>query len=80
MEDRLCVWHVLYMSVCVCAPMWRNVTALHICVFARLVVCHSALEQPLFTYTELSRGGTMCVSVLVWQQRQSSLWVSVVNP
>lgn len=32
-------------------------------VFVRLVVCQSALERPLFTYTDLSRGGTVCVGV-----------------
>lgn len=32
-------------------------------VFVRLVVCQSALERPLFTYTDLSRGGAVCVGV-----------------
>lgn len=38
-------------------------------VFVRLVVCQSALERPLFTYTDLSRGGTVCVGVEAGAQR-----------
>lgn len=64
----ICVYMLLF--VCVSASVWVNVTILYICDFARLVVCHSAREQPQFRYTKLSRGGTVsvCVFVLVGKQ------------
>lgn len=71
-----CIYRSVYVyiccSLCVCvsASVWVNVTILYICDFARLVVCHSAREQPQFRYTKLSRGGTVsvCVFVLVGKQ------------
>ena len=85
----------MYMSVyvCVCINVGERDCTAYMCVSARLVVCHSAREQPLFTYTRLSRGGTVCecvcvcvcVSVCVYVCERggrgvSSLWVSAVNP
>ena len=67
----------IYVCVCVrtCIVIECDCTAYTVGWFARLVVCHSALEQPMFIYTKLSRGGSMCLSVCacVEAQTQQSL-------
>lgn len=62
---RLSACVCVYMFRCVCIHVGECDCAAYTCVFARLVVCHSAREQPLFTYTNVSRGGTVCVQC-VW--------------